>query len=99
MWRALLDAGIPRPEVQVRFRQVSERFRVDFLFPGEQLIVEALGFEVHGTREAFEQDANRTALLTAMGYSVMPITWRMLDEDPQGTIAAIEGALRARRAA
>ena len=57
-----LDANeLPRPLVNERLDGVTP----DFRWPEQRLIVEADGFETHGTRAAFERDRARDRALTA----------------------------------
>lgn len=97
-WRAMQRAQVPPPDVQVELRDDhGNRFRADFLFRGERLIVEALGYTVHGPRDAFESDSDRTTALTAMGYSVFPVTWRGLKNIEATLMERLHESLRARR--
>jgi very-short-patch-repair endonuclease len=74
---------LPRPEVNVRVG----RFRVDFLWRDQRLIVEVDGWEAHRTRSAFEEDRARDVRLKLLGYTVVRFTWRQLTDDP-GEVAA-----------
>jgi very-short-patch-repair endonuclease len=74
---------LPRPEVNVRVG----RFRVDFLWGDQRLIVEVDGWEAHRTRSAFEEDRARDVRLRLLGYTVVRFTWRQLTEHP-GEVAA-----------
>lgn len=67
---------LPRPEVNVRV----DRFRVDFLWRQERLIVELDGWESHRTRSAFEEDRARDARLALLGFEVVRFTWRQVED-------------------
>jgi len=71
-------------------------YEVDFLWPGERLVVEVDGYAFHSTRAAFERDRVRDADLQAHGYRVLRFTWRRLAEAPEAVITAIATALAAR---
>jgi very-short-patch-repair endonuclease len=87
--RALLallrQAGLPLPATQVPICG----YRVDFLWPGHQLVVEIDGFEFHGDRAAFERDRERDQVLAAAGYRVIRITYRQLEERPYALVARL----------
>jgi hypothetical protein len=62
--------GIPRPLVNT----VVEGYEVDFCWPEHRLVVEADGYEHHGTRAAFERDRAKDAQLTVRGGRVLRFT-------------------------
>jgi very-short-patch-repair endonuclease len=66
---------------------------VDVLFPGERLIVELDGWDVHGTRLAFETDRRRRNELVLAGYRVLNFTARQLRDDPAWVVQTIRRAL------
>ena len=68
------DRGIDRPEVNT----IIEGLEVDAAWRDARLIVELDGFEVHGTRAAFERDRERDRRLTAAGWRVIRLTWQQL---------------------
>jgi DnaK suppressor protein len=69
-------------------------FVVDFLWPSQRLVVELDGYRAHGSRSAFEADRARDAELVALGFSVIRITWRQL-EDPRLVAATVRRLRRA----
>jgi very-short-patch-repair endonuclease len=81
---------LPRPHVNARV----EGYEVDFYWPDHNLIVETDGAATHLKLAAFEQDRARDAHLTALGYRVIRITWRQL-EQPE-TVARLLLSLMAR---
>ena len=85
---------LPQPGVNVRVATDV----VDFLWPDEHVIVEVDGWESHRTRSAFEEDRARDAHLTALGYSVIRLTWRRLGEDGPNVAKTIRSLLRTRAA-
>jgi len=58
-------------------------FQVDALWPRQRLIVELDGFAFHRHRAAFERDRARDAALQAVGYRVIRLTHRRLEEEPE----------------
>jgi very-short-patch-repair endonuclease len=70
------EAGLPEPLTNtVLSAPDHSRLEVDLHWPAHRLIVEADGFETHGTRSAFEADRARDAALQAAGYRVLRFTW------------------------
>ncbi|MEO7006395.1 MAG: DUF559 domain-containing protein [Terrimesophilobacter sp.] len=53
--------------------------RVDFLI-GECLVLEVDGAEFHTTREAFEEDRRRDALLSSLGYRVLRFSYNQINK-------------------
>ncbi|MBK5228387.1 MAG: DUF559 domain-containing protein, partial [Actinobacteria bacterium] len=48
---------------------------VDVCWPGLKVIVEADGFEFHGSKAAFFRDRRKQNQLAALGYQVLRFTW------------------------
>ena len=84
----LKDAELPAPRVNERIG----RYRPDFLWPERRVIVETDGWRAHGGRIAFEADRQRDAELVVMGYRVMRITARRLNDKPLAALTRL-GAL------
>ena len=79
LFLALCDShDLPRPAVNTPIG----RFRPDFLWREQRLIVETDGRETHGTRAAFEADRARDAELTVAGYRVVRFTYRQVTNEP-----------------
>jgi very-short-patch-repair endonuclease len=79
------DHGLPAPEANV---QVAG-FEVDALWRRQRLVVELDGHAYHRGRAAFEHDRVRDATLQAAGYRVIRVTYRRLEDDPDGVVAAV----------
>jgi len=78
--------NIPKPQANVHIHGLL----VDFTWPGTRVVVEADSFEHHGTRQAFERDRHRDAILHAAGYNTARYTHRQLTKRPE----EVERALR-----
>jgi very-short-patch-repair endonuclease len=86
----LIRAGrLPAPRANV----VVRGYEVDFLWRAERFIAEIDGFAFHGSRDSFERDRRRDAVLTAAGLRVMRVTWRQLTEAPEALLVSITQAL------
>lgn len=64
-------------------------YYVDVLFAQAMLVLEIDGWEIHRTREAFENDRRRRNELELAGYRVLNFTWRHLVDDPQWVIDCV----------
>lgn len=71
--------GLPDAEVNTRVTG----YEVDALFASERVIVELDGFDVHGTKAAFERDRERDATTLAAGFRTIRITWARLKHEPE----------------
>jgi very-short-patch-repair endonuclease len=105
-----LDPDHTRSELEARFLALCRRHRlpqpvvnervggyvVDFLWPGQRLIVELDGYQAHGGRSAFEADRVRDAELKLLGYEVLRFTWRRLHTEQTAVASVVRGLLRAR---
>lgn len=61
----------------------AKRYRVDCHWPDLGQIVELDGWEGHSTRSAFQDDRARDRALHAAGYSVIHLTWKQLEVEPE----------------
>lgn len=78
---------LPAPEVNVRVG----RYLVDFLWRDRRLIVETDGYLYHRGKTAFEDDRARDLELRALGYEVVRLSERQVDEQPRH-VAEVLGA-------
>jgi hypothetical protein len=90
---ALVAAGIPAPECNVKLRIDGETLEIDLLWKERLLAVETDGEETHGTRSAFQADRRRDQLLLAAGYRVARVTWRQAEDEPAAVAARIKRML------
>lgn len=90
---ALLTAGVPRPECNVKLRIDGEQIELDLLWPAQRLAIETDGEETHGTRGAFQRDRRRDQLLLANGYRVGRVTWRQVEDEPAAVATRIKRML------
>jgi very-short-patch-repair endonuclease len=70
--------GLPRPTIN----QPLGPYEPDAFWPDQRLIVELDSYDIHTTRQAFEQDRKRDRALTTAGYRTIRITWRQLTREP-----------------
>ena len=87
--RLLRRAGIAGFETNARIHG----YEVDFLWRDLGVTVEFGGWDGHSGRIAFERDRLKVAKLIAHGLTVIPITGRLLRDDPNGLIDRLERAL------
>src|SRR3954454_2326085 len=62
-----------------------------------RIVIEAEGFENHGTRAALKRDCRRYTGLAARGWVVLRFTWGEVMFDPGYVLAALRETVAARR--
>lgn len=82
---------VPEPEVGVWIG----RYRVDFLWRGQRLVIEVDGYIYHRGRQAMRDDNDRDLELELRGLRVVRIEDSRIASDPSGVAAAVLGLLRA----
>jgi very-short-patch-repair endonuclease len=83
--------GLPQPLVNTWL----EAKEVDFLFPRHRLIVETDSWTYHRSREAFETDRARDALMARAGYRTLRFTYRQIEREPASVAQTVAMALSA----
>lgn len=85
--RLIQRSGLPRPAIQYEIRDRSRLLAVaDFAYPDRKLAIEADGYPWHSSRARWEHDLSRRNRLTALGWSVVHVTWGHLTMAPSGPI-------------
>lgn len=84
------EHGIPAPSMN----ETVGGSEVDSSWPGTPVIVELDSWAWHSDREAFERDRAKWEKLQVAGYSVLPVTYRRLADDPEGVAASVLALLR-----
>ena len=92
--------ALPAPELQAEIRDGRGRLvgRVDFLFREQRVVVEFDGrvkYEGADGRDALFREKRRVDALRSMGFKVVRLTWRDLD-DP-ASVARLIGEVFLRR--
>jgi hypothetical protein len=71
---ALVDAGLPPPEVQVWVDRDGEpTYRLDLAYPAQRVAVEYDGEPFHGSPDARERDRRRREWLREQGWTVIVV--------------------------
>lgn len=84
--------SLPAPEVNVRIG----RDLVDFLWRDERLVVETDSYLYHRGLVAFQEDRDRDLRLKRLGYEVLRISERQLNEEPDLVAETVAAAIRER---
>jgi len=92
---ALLDAhDLPRPATNASV----EGMEVDACWPQQRVAVELDGWGTHQTRQAFQNDRERSNDLTVADWALLRFTWADVTRRPEQTAARVARALaRGRR--
>lgn len=92
--RVLREAGLPLPVVQrVIRRRGAFVARVDFCYPGQDIIIEALGYASHSSRRAQSDDLARASRLGLMGFAVHQFSYDLIVRDPAWIVDVVAAAL------
>lgn len=82
--QACTRAGLPPPEVNSWLEiPPGDWIQPDFLWRSQRVIVEADGYETHGTRRAFEDDRRRDQRTLVLGWRTVRSTWRQVEHAPE----------------
>lgn len=74
---------LPLPRFNDLISLDDRSYEVDCHWAGTGQIVELDGWEGHSSRSAFQDDRARDRALRVAGYSVIHITWKQLDDEPE----------------
>jgi very-short-patch-repair endonuclease len=83
-------AGLPLPATNY----IVGAYELDAYWPAAGLAVELDTYGTHGTRDSFESDRQRDAELAAVGITVIRITERRLEQEPEAIVRQLDGLLR-----
>jgi len=108
---ALEDSpGITRSDAERMLRRLLRQARIeqpvtdhpigpyfaDFAWLRPMLLAEFDSYAFHSGKPAFHHDRERAAYLTALGWSILPVTYEHLTEQPLATAARIAAAIAVR---
>jgi very-short-patch-repair endonuclease len=91
----LIQAGLPRPEVQASLRVGASRFRADLYYPSARLILE---YDGGNHRERLVEDDRRQNLLNNAGFQFLRFTAPDIYSRPDVTVAQVRAALDPKQA-
>jgi very-short-patch-repair endonuclease len=94
LWRWICP-NLPLPIREFRFSK--RRFRFDFAFPDRKVAVEIEGggwlYGRHHRPKGYERDLEKYNLAQSLGWKVFGFTPQMLENDPDGCVGMVLGAL------
>ncbi|OAZ38946.1 hypothetical protein CBF90_08690 [Microbacterium sp. AISO3] len=90
---ALVDAGIPEPQVQVAVRTAAGVRHADLGWPEQRVLLEYQGDEHRSSRRRWLEDLTRVQLLEDAGYRVILVGSADLDDGAGALAARIRRAL------
>ena len=86
----LIQARLPRPEVQTDLRVGAARFRADLYYPANRLILE---YDGGNHRERLVEDDRRQNLLLNAGFRLLRFTAADIPGRPEVVAAQVRAAL------
>lgn len=94
---ALLKAAdLPMPILQHRVDEGGRIIgRLDFAYPEQRVGIELDGFRFHDTRDRFDAERARGNQLQALGWKILRVTSKHLEQSPDEVIAWIRRAIGA----
>lgn len=97
--KLLIGAGLPAPAQQHWIVTANKRrYRADFVFVAERLVLEVDSFEYHrGNAAAHDEDVARKADLEAEGWMVLAVTPRQIHREPRRVLERVRRHLTMRR--
>ncbi|GAB3126127.1 type IV toxin-antitoxin system AbiEi family antitoxin domain-containing protein [Tsukamurella serpentis] len=78
---------------------VIGRYRADFAWPEERLVVEVDGWAFHRDAVRFQRDHDKRNAFARAGLTVLTFSWHDVVHDPMGTVGAVVDVLSDRRGA
>jgi hypothetical protein len=94
---AILRANLPPPVRRYPLSVGGRRFVIDLAYPDLKTAIEVDGFDVHGTRSAFDADRERQNALVVARWRVLRFTSNSTPQEIADTVAAACCELRAPR--
>jgi len=92
--RITAAAGLPRPATQqVLTKALDKLVRVDFRYPGTNVVVEVLGYRFHRDPSQLRRDTERVSALVVDGYRPLQFTYEHLVESPQWVVETVRRLL------
>lgn len=89
----LVQAGLPKPEVQANLHDAAGRFvgRADLYYPAARLVIE---YDGANHRDRLADDDRRQNLIQAAGYRLLRFTRADLSERPAAVVAMVDSMTR-----
>lgn len=88
-------AGLPEPFPEPYPVRSGDRLvaRIDIAWPEQRVGVECDGFRFHSQRAQLDRDTARQNLLVGLGWKLVRVTWRQIEEEPEQVIQVIHSLL------
>jgi very-short-patch-repair endonuclease len=95
---AVMDAGAIRRGTHTRIHRSTHRIhrfiaRLDFAYRDAHVAIEADGFRYHDHRRDFDDERARGNEIEALGWHVLRITSKHLEQDRDGVTTLVRRAL------
>lgn len=92
--RILRRAGLDEPDKQVPVQSdTGKMWRLDFVYPGQKVLIEVDGRRFHAARRRRKEDMRRDNVMNVRGCTVLRFSWEDVVTDPDYVLGLIRGAL------
>jgi very-short-patch-repair endonuclease len=92
----IAKAQLPIPQINAPVRTAETVLEVDLLWPRHRFVVEADSRRHHAIEVAFERDRKRDRELLAASYTVLRVSWREAEREPDAVLAVVRSELERR---
>lgn len=90
----LQEAGLPSPVPQYEVvLPHGGRSILDFAYVAEWVAIEADSYRYHSSLRDWSRDRTRNAVLTALGWRIIPVTWDDLGSRAGHVVALVDRSL------
>ena len=91
----LVAHGLPEPLLEHRICDESGALiaQVDLAYPAHRVVIELASVAYHHSLDGFERDRARYRGLAAIGWVVLPLTWKQFTEDASTFVAEVRTVL------
>lgn len=92
--RVTIGSGLPKPDTQQVLTRVRDKLvRVDFRYPGTNIIVEVLGYRFHRSADQLARDTARLNALVLEGFVPLQFTYEHLVSSRDWVVETVRSAL------
>ncbi len=94
----IADHQLPMPRWQFVIEREDRRARLDAAWAEAKVALEADGYAWHSSKVQWQKDLDRRSWLASLGWLVIHVSWKDIDQNPSEVVARVRAALRSRGA-